>query len=336
MRLLLSADWQWGEYQRLSRGVNADGITTRLQEFVDAWEWMLDAARKHGCEELAVLGDMLDDRAAVPSTVLDTVAKMLWKARQSARVWLLVGNHDAALKSPTLTSLRAFQGMAEIINVPRVVDKVGFVPWTADEAKLSEWCLQVAGEGAEYLLSHVTVRGSIPNADVGIDPASLHPEKFKNVLLGDVHAPLPITDEIQYLGAPLQINFGDAGQPRGVWVLDTDEDTIEFVENDVSPRFWNVSSKADAKNVQSRDYVKLRVDTADAEADVLNAMMEADPQWIHSEFVRDDSTPPRLKVSTADMQEQVLRRYCELQEVENVDEVVGEGLKIIEEARQGL
>ncbi len=337
MRYLVSSDWQFAPYKRLST-ITADGITSRLQEFADCFRWMLRMAEEHEVDSLAILGDFFDDRVSVPLSVLDMTARLLTEAKDAGYIThLLVGNHDAALKNPNINSLRVFNGLAEVYDTPRVSDGLGFVPWYADRDRLSNACKEVRDNGADYLLSHIMVEGSVPMAK-GVPVDLLYADDFNKVLLGDVHDPVQVEPNIQYIGAPLQINFGDAGGKRGVWVLDTDDETLDFVENTESPKFWNIDNAKDAKNFDKhggpKDYVKIRIADAE-EAEAAYEELSGYGLWVQSDTIKIPDVAPRLDVRTQDSTEDVLRKYCEHEGVKanEIEGLIALGMEIVEDAK---
>ena len=62
----------------------------------------------------------------------------------------------------------------------------------------------------------------------------------KLVFFGDIHQPQKLADNCYVIGAPMQFNFGDVGD-RGMWVVDTDDWSVKFVELK-SPKFITVDT----------------------------------------------------------------------------------------------
>jgi DNA repair exonuclease SbcCD nuclease subunit len=58
---------------------------------------------------------------------------------------------------------------------------------------------------------------------------------------------------IVYLGSPYQHNFGDAGDARGIYVLDLEKNELEFIENNISPKHLKLSAKAFVETPESID-----------------------------------------------------------------------------------
>ena len=331
---VISSDWQFAEYARLSR-IAQSGLTTRLEDYIQAFAWMSEEASKRGHFRHLILGDLFDDRVAVPVSVLDVVGNLFTQLSAIAEVHVLVGNHDSALRNPSITSLRALSGLAHVHSRPSVIDGLGLVPWTEDMDTLRKWVGEVAERGATYLFSHAMVQGSVPMAR-GIPVDVFQPKKFRRVILGDVHDPVTVEPNIQYAGAPLQINFGDAAKRRGIWLLDTEKDTFEFIENPVSPKFWNVEPGFKVGNVGPRDFVKVRIENyEDAKAVVDEIVADGFKGWMQSEAVEILDDAPRLEVHGRDSHEEILRRYCEHVGAKDPKGLARLGKEILEEASNG-
>lgn len=327
----ISSDWQWADYARLSK-ITQFGRTSRLEEYIEAFRWMLETAAARGVTKHAILGDLFDDRMSVPVTVLDVVGELFHAASQDNEFHFLVGNHDSLLRNPSITSLQVLRGFGHVYSKPAVYQDLAFVPWTEDLDRLAGWVDQCVKAGAKYLLSHAMVQGSVPMAK-GIPVELFKPSRFRRVILGDVHDPVAIEPNIQYAGAPLQINFGDAGKRRGIWFLDTASDEFEFVENPVSPKFWNVEPGFKVSNVGPKDYVKVRIEDYEDAKKVIEKLKDGGFKgWMQSEAVEVLDDAPRLEVYGKDSHEDTLRRYCEHVGAKDPEGLAKIGKDILEEA----
>ena len=73
-------------------------------------------------------------------------------------------------------------------------------------------------------------------------------------ITGYVKVPYEPYNTILLPGAPEQHGFGDIGQERGCWIIDTDEKTLEFFPL-ASPKFIIADEKTDPKELKG-NYVK--------------------------------------------------------------------------------
>lgn len=330
MKALLAGDLQFSEQARLSRRLES-GVTSRLQDQVECFDWMIGVGKKHGCKLFITLGDIFDSRTALPVTVIDQACRCYQRAADVFENLALVGNHDSALRHAAINSLQALRGLATVIERPTVRDDMAFVPWMEDPDDFRSAVGTVAADKkARYLFSHVMIEGAVP-ADVGRAMSDLRPKRWKGVFLGDVHDPVNLGHGVQYVGAPMQHHYGDAGGKRGVWVLDTVSGKATFVENEKSPRFHVVKERHELRFVGKRDFVRVQVDDPTNERE-LAALAGKRTGWVESNLVNDeDEAPPRIAISASDAQSKILERYVKFRGVEGAKGLVSVGLDILKE-----
>lgn len=333
MRVALTGDLQFADQPRFSH-IGEDGLTSRLRDQIACFEWIVRTSIDAGCETLLVLGDVFDQRNAVTATVLDQVCgSFAWASEQYAEwIQVLVGNHDTPLRIPTVTSLKALSGHAMIWAEPGTWMDFAFAPWMQDPDDYRTMIGELAADkDARYLLSHVMVVGAVP-AEVGKQHADLRPKRWERIFLGDIHEPHSFTkSRIQYVGAPMQHHFGDAGGERGYWILDTETGEYEFVENTISPRFHIVDSIEGLTDIGHRDFV--RVQTEDDEVgEALARQAGQTTRNVESRAVVLDDPDPRLDVRTEQSCRDILAAYVEHCGVDD-DGLVAIGLEILDEVR---
>lgn len=334
MKICITADLQFAEHARYSR-VLPNGLTSRLQDILDCWAWIVDESASWSCDALVIVGDVFDSRTTIDLPVIDTVCRAFHEASKRVKLYILVGNHDSYLKTPAINSIQAFRGFAEIYEEPMVKpwsEPVAFVPWMDDVTAFRKAIESVAKKGVSYLFTHAMVEGAVPGGK-GIPLSYLQPHKFARVFLGDVHDPLDLAENVHYVGSPLQIDYRDAGGRRGFCILDTEDDEFTFIENERSPRF-HILDDADTEAVRPGDFVRVKTDDPDIAAEAVEAV-KGKAQWVESECVEVEDQEPRMDVRTKDAHGDVLRCYCEHQgfEGEDADKVVALGMDILEEAR---
>lgn len=337
MKHAITADLQFDTQARFST-INANGITTRLADSLDCFSWIVNTAVEHGCENLFVIGDLFDSRTQIDVSVIDQVCRAFLTASQVIKVYVIVGNHDSYLRTPRLNSLQMLAGVAEVIEEPTLVHGFQCVPWYDDPDVVRE-TLKRAKKG-DYLLTHATLKGAIPAvADKGLPIEWFKRSKpWKGVFLGDIHDPLVISKKpmIRYVGAPLQIHFGDAGGKRGFVMVDDETDGSNlFVDNDVSPRFHILRSWEDEMpDIAAGDFVRVKADDIDVAVELATAAREC-TSWVEAPAVPDHVVKARLKVGSSATDEEVLRAYATHMCVAT-DALVKEGVKLIELARGSM
>lgn len=329
MKWALTADTQFD--QKLSQGtILPSGFSSRLQDSIDCFEWIVSTAHQRQCDALFVLGDVLDNRKSVDLPVLHAVADAFSAASDVLDLYLLVGNHDCELRTPSIHSLRSFQGICAVIDEPTIVEQFACVPWVDDEDVFRKLVRVVANKGASYLLSHCMVAGAVPQA-YGRSITDLCPKAWKKIWLGDVHEPVFVEPNIQYCGAPMQWHYGDAGGSRGFWIFDDETGESEFVENTESPRFWIIDDETGSSKsvgpIGSRDFV--RVKTSFAPQKMADAALKHTPN-VEVTFVELESDEPRIDLSVSDEHEDALRRYCKFRQIDD-ETLIQMGVEILDQ-----
>lgn len=315
MRCGITADIQVGSQKRLSF-FQSDGITTRLGDYLECLRWIVSECVERECETLFIIGDIFQSRTAIDVSVLDQVCRVFHEASKQLRFVFSVGNHDSHLRNPAINSLQVFRGFATIIETPTVLPPFGLVPWEGDPDKLLQGIKKVAKPSVKYLLTHVLLDTFYPG--VGVPVSYLSAEKFERVFLGDVHEPTRVSETVQYVGAPLAIDYGDADGDRGFVVLDTATGKREFVTNEISPRFHLFKALEDAEGIEVQEKDFVRVELSDSEdALELAEQMRQNTKNVECATVLVEDAPPRLAVSMSEERSVVLEKYVDVFDWEN-------------------
>ncbi len=85
------------------------------------------------------------------------------------------------------------------------------------------------------------------------------PGKFENVI---------------QVGAPVQHNWGDVGQDRGVWITDTETNEPEFHPLINHPKFVVMKDLADLDSAASCDFVRVKVSDPALAAEIIKKAKE--------------------------------------------------------------
>lgn len=329
----ITADLQFDDQPRYSKP-RPDGITSRLHDTLECFEWIVETAiTDHGAEGLLILGDVFDARTTISLSVLDRACRAVHAAADRLFVHVLVGNHDSMLRVPTVNSTQVFRGMAQVHETPTVVGPFAFLPWVEDDDTMSSWVAQLAAHAdARFLFAHTLLEGAVPMG-AGRPVALLQPDRWEQVILGDVHEPVVLRDNVRYCGAPLQIHFGDAGGVRGFYLLDDESGEVTFVENVVSPRFHKIEAVEDLDDVEvlATDFVRVVIqDHAEAVA-VAEQLTEA--SWLEVTAVEDVEDGPRLSLGANDADREIVRAWLSHMDLDGADGVEDLAVELLHEAR---
>lgn len=339
MRVALTADLQLQTQPRYST-IASSGLTTRLVDMIECFEWIVDEAIKSKCERLFVMGDVFDSRTVIDVCVIDRACRAFSAASKRIAIDVIVGNHDAYLRTPKLNST---QMLASCTTVHEGVASTGpfvIVPWTDDQDAYRSSLKRASGirkrmRGKAFLLSHGMFGNAVPMAK-GMPIEWLLEGKWDGVYLGDVHDPVVLQRDptIRYVGSPMQLHFGDAGGKRGFVVLDTDTGKSRFIENVRSPRFHLLSTLDDVrKPATDRDFFRVRANDEDVENAILGEVRKLS-QWIEVETTgAGTSEGVRIAAAGTLTDEELLRAYCKHVLVDP-DLLVPLGMALLQEARE--
>jgi len=196
---------------------------------------------KRGIKECIHMGDAFDNRKNIDYWSLDWAKEHVYDRFKNlgVKVWQLVGNHDVYYKNTNKINsvdslLRSYDNLIPI-SEPGEYDINGFkafmLPWICDENyQLTQ--STIATTNAKVAFGHLELQGFqlYPGCvqQRGIDKGII--EKFDTVFSGHYHT-RSNDGQTFYLGNPYEMYWNDCGDKRGFNILDTDDMTMEFIEN---------------------------------------------------------------------------------------------------------
>lgn len=234
----------------------------RLNHCLEALDWAFETAKSKGIDKIIFLGDLFHDRQKIDVLAYQKTFEIIERrmGERELDMRLLLGNHDLwhfqRLDVSSVNPLRSIGGVT-VVDSPRV-EMVGdfpfaFLPYTHDPISdllvlEKEW--KKVAEGKRMVLGgHISVDGAVWNvrhntvSEVSVehdgDMVRVGPEVFRRwdrVFLGHYHAAQKLSDNAEYVGSPLQLSFGEAFQEKHLVVYDTEDDSMEYVKNEFSPR----------------------------------------------------------------------------------------------------
>jgi DNA repair exonuclease SbcCD nuclease subunit len=150
------------------------------------------------------------------------------------RTIILAGNHDTFYKDTNRINALYELVKHDCFDVhiePFSVRNMAFFPWIcAENQERSMELLRLTD--AEYVFGHFEINGAEMQkgyfCDHGLDRDVF--KRFKRVFSGHFHHKTT-AGNIEYLGAPYEMTWSDAGFPRGFHYFDTDTNDLQFVHN---------------------------------------------------------------------------------------------------------
>jgi len=213
-------------------GVKNQNFLKSQFEYVESG--ILKTIQKHNIKELDILGDIFDSPEATDSFVLQEVNENFFKPLQrlGVKTKLIVGNHDNYFKDSHTHSIlkginldeKYFQIIDSVIVEERNGLTYGYVPYVFNELP-----------ACDYLFGHFDIKNFKLNK-FSISKKGLEAKDFaryKRVFSGHYHISQSFLN-IDFLGSPWQMDFGDFGNKKFVYILK--DGVVEKIENKTSPR----------------------------------------------------------------------------------------------------
>jgi DNA repair exonuclease SbcCD nuclease subunit len=238
-----------------------DKYTTRLEYLIKGLNWVNDIAVEKGCDTLICAGDMMD-RATLDDIEITALKELTWKLP----CYFLVGNHESKDSSLLYTSVKALESDTNIIiNRPYTLEtpkaQIHFVPYIveSDRKPLTEYLLNVDNSKKQIIVSHndlcgINYAGFVSQTGFKLDEIEACCDLYLN---GHLHNSERITNKILNLGSMSAHNFTNDSlrYKYGIWILDTDNFTIDFIENPYSLNFYKLDI-VNAKDIKKLDTLK--------------------------------------------------------------------------------
>lgn len=248
----------------------------RLNDCLLALRWACTSAIERGITDVLFLGDLFQDRSRMDVFSYQRTFEV-FEEFSGLNFRLLLGNHDLWFADKwdvsSVTPLKALPHVT-VIDRPTSTDIGGrtfdWLPFVKNPLKAVDQYFPKRED--RVLCAHVAIDGCQLNSAGHVSDVSVEHESdmvkvdrsrfgaWDRVFLGHYHAPQHLTDTMEYVGSPLQLNFAEAGQVKHLVVLDTDTLAVEYVENTFSPKHVIVSEDGLAEVDLVNNYVWIRDD----------------------------------------------------------------------------
>jgi len=228
-------------------------------------------------------GDVFDNRQSVNLLVLHngiSIFEELSKIFVDG-IYVIAGNHDVMRK--TTNDVSSLDSLKYIPNVHIFKEPlqatiktnsreliVLFMPWRTSEKEERSCIKEYETWKCEYLFCHTNIRNlsfdKYRKVDEGIGKSDL--VKFKQVYSGHIHWQQK-RENITMIGNPYQMTRSDLGNKKGWYILDFDDGSSRFIENDFSPKFikvyineWIEKPFSELKSLCKKNRVDLYIPTS--------------------------------------------------------------------------
>lgn len=252
----------------------------RIDDCLEVLDWVFDTAENNEINQILFLGDLFHDRQKIDVLVYQKTFELFLKRQVSDRskpldIFLLIGNHDMYHRDRwdinSVSPMSAIPGI-QVIDKPTTINILGhkfdFMPHAENPL---DGLASFKGK-RKYLCGHLSVHGATLNhsgmeADVIVehdgDMIKVDKEcftKWEHTFLGHYHGQQMVSENVEYIGSPLQLNFGESFQKKHLCIFNPDTGERRYVDNDFSPRHLIIPQSDVSKYNLERNFVRVVVD----------------------------------------------------------------------------
>jgi len=202
--------------------------------------------KEHNIKTVIQLGDLFDNRKIIDIKFFQDFIQDFGELLNdwNGNFIVLTGNHDIYYKNTReysslkiLKQILNFQYIEEQTVLELENKKIGIIPWLIGKEEIKEELLN-----CDYLFGHFEfsnfeiIKGV--KSQYGFDYKKI-PFKGKKIFSGHFHIKQE-KDIVHYIGTPYQLDWNDAGDEKGFYILDLSNSKLEFIKNKYSKRFIKI------------------------------------------------------------------------------------------------
>ena len=252
-------------------------------------EWIKNKLIEKNITNIIICGDVFHDRVSLNLTTIDCSYKF-FEILKNFNIQIICGNHDAwFLDNSSIHSLSLFKNWSNIIiyDTPTLNGDFFFSPWGTDPSQIQQ---------SKFVISHVEVSSFEMSKNKvcsnGIKAKDLVDKADKLVISGHFHKPQgrKYGDKIfLYTGSAFQLSWGESGDDKFFYILDTDTCKIEKIKNDVSPRFEYIKTEKDFDKI-ANNFISIQIENNEEGEKLLSKIAAFNPIDIKSQIIEQDIT----------------------------------------------
>lgn len=219
-------------------------------------------------------GDTFNTRGLIRTVCFDRLYHHYseW-AKLGLKQVIIVGNHDQEDKEGDIHPMRIFSTFKgwHVVDKATNIDDVVYFPYIEKKDVKAAIDSVSTKRKKPIAITHWGFMGAHRN-DTNIDMDGIPTEwmaKFFRVFSGHYHyRNLMLKDNIQYIGSPLQQNFGEMGQEKGILVYNTETGEQFFEAITTTPKHYEVVLNwvdgkevytGLTKDIREIDFVRLKI-----------------------------------------------------------------------------
>lgn len=226
---------------------------------LDYAHWIKDICDKRSIKKIIQLGDIFHNREMVHVPAINC-AHDFFEILKDFEIHITVGNHDCTYNnSSDVNSLKLLRNWPNITIHEKVtsVDGLCFCGWGTK--------LEDIPNDQKAIFGHFDIKGFEMNAfkisEHGFNASSLM-EKCNILFSGHYHKPQVRyynKKPLVYSGSAYQLNWGESGEKKYVYIFNSDTLKYEVVENDKSPKFIKIKNLSDTSNIKN-NFISIEID----------------------------------------------------------------------------
>ena len=337
-------------FSDLHLGIKQDSVI--WHEIALNWcDWFVAENKKRGIKDVVFLGDFFHTRNTISANTLHVASKVLDKLN-GFNLHFILGNHDLYYaNNPEVSPVNLFQGRGNL----RVYAKPEIVNFGNKTALMCGWGYNPEEYKADVLFTHAEISTFRYNLQVaaceeGFKPSGLL-KNYDTVYTGHFHLRQEKRGDkkrITYVGNTFPMDHSDTCiSKKGFEIYDFANNTSEFIENTISPKFYRIRLSELAENNWQIDElinlikgntIKLIIDRNITynDANTLSGLfnkynpLDFNVEWeIEQKFKNSEND---IRVQVFDMQD-AIRKYIELLDVADKQEITDYVLRLYEKAQ---
>lgn len=220
------------------------------------------------------MGDLFDNRNVIPINLMNYAMDIVEEIAKIAPFHIIIGNHDLWSKSASeVNSIRPFRYIPNV-HIYDSVTKIEFngcnllmMPYF--DSKNDQIDAITKNRDCEYLFCHSDLNGAKMhltsvahrnNDKIDVESFS----SFRKVYSGHIHL-VQSSKNFTFVGSIFQMDRNDYSDQKGIFVIDTNDGSEQFIKNEVSPVFvkYKVIDENDVNGLEaligSKDYIDLSI-----------------------------------------------------------------------------
>lgn len=301
---------------------------------LDFAKWASEYYKSNQIDEIIIPGDIFHNRSQISVETL-TIARQFFDYFKDFTVYISTGNHDCFKKdSSDINSIALLSGWNNIRivdNEPLILETnyektLGLVPWGTDIKDFPK---------CDVIFAHLEISSFYMNSYKVCEHGFSYKDLFNyapTIVSGHFHKKdhrnYENNKQIVYLGSPYQHNFGDIHDTRGIYVYNIADNTLEFIENKISPKHIKLSIKESIdEDIIKNNFVSIIVDNDVKEEEILSYTAKVtalNPNSVRIDYDGDKTqieSSQEKELGTSDLLKSI-EEYIDSLDIENKKEVV--------------